>query len=321
MTSAASDRVPVVELVQHTHANGVVTYRSALLARAGFRHGFSTRTGGVSVAPFDTMNLGVAQAPGEPDSDANIAQNAERLLCAIEASDESGASGTLGTRGAVGSLGAGDRAGAVGTPGAHGTLGSAIDACAQMVRVRQVHGCGVHVAASGERFAAPTVAADAIVTTHRGIAACIRTADCVPVLVGCTTTGAAVAVHAGWRGIVAGVVAAGVRALEACGGGAGGFVAAVGPSIGCEAYEVGEEVAGAFDAAGLARFVVRMPAWPKPHLACADAVRAQLAACGVPPACIEGGGLCTATHGREFFSYRRDGARSGRMGAVILPRA
>ena len=65
--------------------NGVVTYRSRLLAAAGVVHGFGTRIGGVSPAPFDSLNLGIAQAPGEPDTEERVAENGRRLLAAIGA--------------------------------------------------------------------------------------------------------------------------------------------------------------------------------------------------------------------------------------------
>ncbi|MBL9140560.1 MAG: peptidoglycan editing factor PgeF [Phycisphaerae bacterium] len=265
-------------LVRHVHASGVVVYRSALLDRVGFRHGFSTRHGGVSAAPFDTLNLGVAQTPGEPDSDANIARNAALLMEAIEATE------------------------------------------CEMVRVRQVHGCGVRMAERDDRFGPPSAEADAIVSVHPTVAPCIRTADCVPVLLACTATGAVASVHAGWRSIVAGVVGETIRAMATRGVHAQDLAVAIGPGIGCGAFEVGEEVAQAFGVAGLDDHVVRSPEWPKPHVDCAAAVRAQLLACGVQPNRIEGGGLCTVRMAREFFSYRRDGARSGRMGAVIVPR-
>ncbi len=277
MKSSATE-IDCPALVRHAHASGVVVYRSALLDRVGFRHGFTTRHGGVSAAPFDTMNLGVAQADGEPDTEANIARNAALLMDAIDASG------------------------------------------AELVRVRQVHGCGVHMASKDERFGPPAVEADAIVSIHTGVAPCIRTADCVPVLLACTATGRVAAVHAGWRGIVAGVVQESIRALATVGVHADDLAAAIGPGIGCNAYEVGDEVASAFGVAGLDDFVVRAPEWPKAHLDCAGAVRAQLLAAGVQANRIEGGGLCTARLAREFFSYRRDGARSGRMGAVIAAR-
>jgi YfiH family protein len=266
------------ELVRHVHESGVAVYRSALLDRAGFAHGFSTRHGGVSAPPFDTLNLGIAQAPGEPDSEANVARNVERLMAAIGAPE-----------------------------------------CA-MVRARQVHGVAVHWAERGAAGGAPVHEADVVASAWRGAAPCVRTADCVPLLLACTATGMVAAVHAGWRGVVAGAVRAAVAALTARGARAEDLAAAIGPSISAAEYEVGEEVARAFEVAGLEAHVLRRASWPRPHVDCAGAVRAQLRAVGVPGNRIEGGGLCTARMPREFFSYRRDGARSGRMAAVIVPR-
>jgi hypothetical protein len=261
-------------------ANGVVTYRSALLQAEGFRHGFGTRHGGVSAAPFDTLNLGIAQAPGDPDTDANVAENARRLMEAIGAPESA------------------------------------------MVRVRQVHGCAVHACRGDERFGPPGPDADALVSADVRAAPCIRTADCVPVLVGCTETGVACAIHAGWRGIVAGVVARAIESMcTARGVRPGGMVAAVGPCIGRAAYEVGPEVAAEFARAVGDAFVLAPGGGrAKEHIDCFGAVRAQLAAAGIPRESIDGEELCTAATGREFFSYRRDGARSGRMGSVVVPR-
>ena len=239
----------------------------------------ATTGGGVSAAPFDSMNLGIASAPGEPDTEANVDANAARLMQAI---------------------GAGD---------------------ARMVRVRQVHGRAVHACAPG---AGPGAAAeaDAVVSGCARQAACVRTADCVPVLVACPDTGAVAAIHAGWRGIVAGVVAEAIGEMERSHGcRASALVAAIGPCIGRDAYEVGPEVAGEFAAAVGARFV--LPAGEgraREHVDCFGAVRSQLVACGLPGQSIDGTELCTVRT-PDFFSHRRDGARSGRMGAVILPRA
>jgi YfiH family protein len=261
------------------HPCGVVTYRSALLAGHGFVHAFATRIGGVSVAPFDSMNLGVAQAPGEADPDANIAENAARLMRAI---------------------GAGDR---------------------RMVRVRQVHGAEVHACRGDESFGATVAEADAVVSAHRACAPCVRTADCVPVLLACTRTGAAAAVHAGWRGIVAGVVARAASSLAEAAGRGDGLVAAIGPCAGRDRYEVGPEVASQF-ASAVGRGFVLPPGdgRRKEHIDCFGAVRAQLVAAGVAPSSIDGEELCTIACARDFFSYRRDGARGGRLGAVIVPR-
>jgi YfiH family protein len=261
-------------------SNEVVVYRSQLLAAEGFRHGFSTRHGGVSAVPFDSMNLGIAQAPGEPDSEANILENARRLMEAI------------------------------GAPGL------------EMVRVRQVHECAVFHCRGDERFGTPTIAADAVLASDGRVAPCIRTADCVPILVACTESGTTCAIHAGWRGIVAGVVPEAIRAMCAVRGTrAGSMIAAIGPCIGRDVYEVGADVAGQFAGAVGAAFVLpAIGSRRKEHIDCFGAVREQLRASGVPLESIDGEELCTVATPREFFSYRRDGARSGRMAAVIAPR-
>ena len=97
--------------------------------------------------------------------------------------------------------------------------------------------------------------------------------------------------------------------------------AAIGPCIGRDVYEVGPEVAGEFAAAVGPQFVLPVgPGRPREHIDCFGAVRAQLVRCGIDPARIDGAALCTQRTGRDFFSHRRDGARSGRMAAVIVPR-
>ena len=133
--------------------------------------------------------------------------------------------------------------------------------------------------------------------------------------------GVAGAAHAGWRGALVGVLEATVAAMEALGARRPAIRAAIGPCIGRDAYEVGPEVAGEFAAAVGARFV--LPAGEgraREHVDCFGAVRSQLVACGLPGQSIDGTELCTVRT-PDFFSHRRDGARSGRMGAVILPRA
>lgn len=146
--------------------------------------------------------------------------------------------------------------------------------------------------------------ADALIARRGGDAVGVRVADCVPVLLGSPRTGHVAAVHAGWRGVVAGVVARAAGAL-----GATDLVAAVGPFIGPCCFEVGEEVAARF----APEQVLRGPG-PRPHVDLGRAVRAQLAAAGV--AGVEAVGGCTVCDPR-WHSFRRDGAASGRMLAVI----
>lgn len=186
----------------------------------------------------------------------------------------------------------------------------------RLVRVTQVHGTDTLVA---ERIAeGPRREADALVAADPAFAVAIRMADCVPVLLACPRTGRVAAVHAGWRGLVGGTIESAVAALERQGVDRGGLVAAIGPCIGVAAYEVGPEVAAICRDAGLAAAVCA--GRPREHLDCFRAAVIRLEAAGIDEARIDGSPLCTFALADEFFSYRRDGARSGRLAAIIGPR-
>jgi YfiH family protein len=173
---------------------------------------------------------------------------------------------------------------------------------ARIAQARQVHGVGVATAAE-EAGAAPE--ADALVARAAGrLAVGVRVADCVPVLVGDAHTGDVAAIHAGWRGVVAGVIGAALRELRGR-----ALVAAIGPCIEACCFEVGPEVAAQVG------FVVR-EAGDKAYVDLRAAVRAQLRAAGVDDARIEDVRGCTK-HDERFHSFRRDGANSGRMLAAI----
>ena len=154
--------------------------------------------------------------------------------------------------------------------------------------------------------------ADAAFTSEPGAVLAIQTADCLPILL-CAQDGAQIAaIHAGWRGLAAGVVEACVRRMTAA---PGKLLAWLGPAIGPRSYEVGAEVREAFlrhDARAEAAFASTRPG----HWRCDLYVlaRQRLAALGV--ARIFGGGFDTFADAR-FYSYRRDGARSGRMASLI----
>lgn len=176
-----------------------------------------------------------------------------------------------------------------------------------VARVSQVHGDGLLEATTGGVIGE----ADALYTTTSGLLLCVRVADCVPVLLAGPQVVAAV--HAGWRGAAAGIVPKVVAQLR--GEGLSVDRAWIGPSICGPCYEVGDEVVDAIEATGVptARFVQRRLG-ARPHADVGAAVYAQLEASGVPlvardPACSR----CAP----GLHSYRRDGARSGRMGAVI----
>jgi polyphenol oxidase len=171
----------------------------------------------------------------------------------------------------------------------------------RVIQVKQVHGARVVLATEAEGQEG-----DAIVGREPGVAVGVRVADCVPVLVADEASGAVAAIHAGWRGVVAGVVRAGVELL------AGRRpVAAIGPCIGACCFEVGLEVA---DQVG---FVVHRRG-DKAYVDLRAAVRAQLEARGVERKRIEDVAGCTRHEPELFHSFRRDGAESGRMLAAIV---
>lgn len=184
----------------------------------------------------------------------------------------------------------------------------------QLFEVSQVHGAVVWEAA-GAPAALRAEPGDALVARHAGQVVGVRTADCVPVLVGDRATGAVAAIHAGWRGVVAGVVPA---ALEKLGG--RDLVAAIGPHIRGPSFEVGPEVRDQIAAAAGIDVVVGQSPAGKPLVDLSAAIFAQLARHGLSADRIDDVGGCTLTEASRFFSFRRDGQRSGRHLAVIVAR-
>ncbi len=172
--------------------------------------------------------------------------------------------------------------------------------------LRQVHGTEVVDAAGGGR------AGDAAVAMHAGAVCAVLTADCLPVAL-CRDDGRGVGVaHAGWRGLAAGVLEASVRAL---GSSPGSMLAWLGPAIGPDAFEVGEEVRQAFVAADPAAAAAFRPSPGGRWLADLYALaRQRLRACGV--GAVFGGGWCTVSDPARFYSYRREGT-TGRMATLI----
>lgn len=174
--------------------------------------------------------------------------------------------------------------------------------------VRQVHGTDVLNAAS----LAEDSTADALwCRRDDGLVVGVLTADCVPILVVDDAGTVAAAIHSGWRGTAANIVGGTVAALAAQGVEPRRLRAAIGPCIERAAFEVGPEVADAFDP----RFVVTGGA--RPHVDLLAAVTAQLKAAGIEPRSIERVGGCTHANPSRWFSYRRDGAGVGRIGQML----
>lgn len=219
----------------------------------------TTRHGGVSIAPYDSLNLGDHVG----DNPLAVERNRIRLNKLLPS---------------------------------------------EPVWLEQVH--GTLVVDAGRTSCLPQ--ADACIARHRAAVCVVMTADCLPLLL-CDTQGSVVgAAHAGWKGLAAGVIEATVRAMEVA---PQELMAWLGPAIGQEAFEVGDEVRAAFVAAHPQAASAFIPGQPGKWFAdlCALA-RLRLDTLGVTQ--IYGGGHCTYREREEFFSYRRDGA-TGRMGTFI----
>ena len=258
--------------------------RSDLLV-APFAHGFSTRAGGTSPPPFDSLNLGAKWG----DHAATVAENRRRLA-------------------------------------------SAVGVAGPIYVARQVHGAAVAVVRAGDDPAAiAATEADALCSDDARVALGVFVADCVPALIVDPRSGAVAAIHAGWRGTVAGVLPAAVRALaHRFGARPGDLRVALGPSIGRCCFEVGAEVVAAFASAlggapdapatGAAGVVHVSPRGvpDKWHVDLRLANRLLLERAGVAPDAIDVAADCTHCDRPRFYSYRRDNASTGQhMGVVV----
>jgi polyphenol oxidase len=183
-----------------------------------------------------------------------------------------------------------------------------------LLKLKQVHSGLVQIM-EDTAAASNAMQGDAATTSLPGVLLGVQTADCVPVLLADRQARAVAAVHAGWRGTTARIVAAAVDALSRhYDVPSGDIFAAVGPQIGVCCYEIGEDVAEQFNEPGL---LERRAEWPRPHLNLAEANRRQLLEAGIPEAQIETSSLCTRCRDDLFFSYRREGARTGHMLSVV----
>lgn len=247
----------------------------------------STREGGCSPAPWDSLNLRPAELDAGPtpvagDSQAAVAENQQRWAQAIDA---------------------------------------------QPRYLCQVHGTTVvSLEAPQSLTGAPLPVADASVSTTPGLACTVLVADCLPVLF-CDRQGRGVAAaHAGWRGLAAGVLDRTVEALRlATGAPAADLLAWLGPCIGPESFEVGPDVLTAFevDPAAQTDPVAAHPRFrwaPRPdgqarwRANLAGLAEDRLRRLGLQAITLDG--RCTVKDPLRFFSFRRDG-RTGRMAASI----
>ncbi len=188
---------------------------------------------------------------------------------------------------------------------------------AEPVWLNQVHGSAVHQASqfSMSASASTPAQADAAITGERGVVLAVLTADCLPLLFAANDGSEVAAVHAGWRGLAAGVIEATVHALNTP---PDHLQAWLGPAIGPDAFEVGEEVRAVFvDWHSSAAAAFRpSPAGRSGHWLCDlyQLARLRLRALGLQR--ISGGQHCTYSEPERFYSYRRD-RECGRMASLI----
>lgn len=171
-------------------------------------------------------------------------------------------------------------------------------------------------------------AGDAVITDSPGILLSIRTADCMPVLLGDPRRHALAAVHAGWRGALARIAEKTVGEMRrAFKSEPDDLIAVIGPSIRACCYDVGREVTDAFraDFRGSEEFFVAPSVDPREieesapgvHLDLVAVARRQLLDAGLNPSKVEVVDSCTACRTDLFFSHRKEGSHAGRMLALI----
>jgi len=243
---------------------------SELLGRHGVKAVFSMRRGGVSPAPFDSLNLG----SGLGDEDVNVRTNLHRLIQAA------------GLRG-------------------------------EPHQATQVHGTACLACHGPGRMHEKN--ADILVSAHKGCILAVRIADCVPILLADTGAGIIAAVHAGWRGTAQYVASVAVSIMQDLGAEPGNILASLGPCIGPCCFET-DRATAALLAASCDEPGTCISNDVRPHTDIAAINRLQLIRSGLSSSHIERTDACTCCRERDFFSHRRNGARSGRQLAIVAIR-
>lgn len=234
---------------------------------------FTGRTGGGSRPPFHELNLGLRIG----DAPDRVLANRRRVLTVL---------------------------GLAGRP---------------LAAVRQVHGAGVvdvtaaALPAGPPEGKPPLAEADGLVTTDPTAVLMVLAADCVPVLLADPDARAVAALHAGWRGLAAGIIEQGVARLTSAGAQPGRTTALVGPAVSPGVYEVGEDVQAAV--AGRYPQAAATTRTGTPALDLPAAAVAALTGAGITQ--IRVAGECTYSQPERFFSHRRDSRQAGRQAGII----
>lgn len=243
-------------------------------------HGISARLGGISSKPYDALNMGLHVG----DDKEAVLENRRRYLNALEIKAE--------------------------------------DVCSP----QQVHGTKVLRVTVGDRgkgaldYESAIAETDALITNALGVPLMLCFADCVPLLFLDPEKGAIGLAHAGWKGTVARI---GVKTVEAMaknfGTDPGKLLVGIGPSIGAECFDIGEEVARKFREAFPAyhdKILSRQEG--KDHADLWEANRLQLIEAGVAAENVQCADTCTSCQHKWYFSYRADGGETGRLAAVMM---
>jgi polyphenol oxidase len=194
-------------------------------------------------------------------------------------------------------------------------------AAGELMTLRQVHGNRLIVVTEASALGRVRVTAgDGLITNRAHVPLAVITADCFPVVLAAPSLPAAGILHVGRRGTVARVVPTGIGLMyEEFGVSAKAVFAVVGPGIGRCCYEVDEASAEPFVSQFGADTGAYLPSRPGHlYLDLQQAILLQLSAAGIPSGQVWSANLCTACHPEWFYSYRRDGPRSGRMLNVVM---
>jgi len=262
------------------------------LLGAGVVAAFSGRVGGSSAPPFANLNLGLAVG----DDLRRVLANRRRVATVL---------------------------GLAGHPWAlvrqvHGATILRVGAGGQGAGPPAANGAWVEARALGPgppEGKAPLGEADGLVTAEAGVVLAVLTADCAPVLLADPAARVVGAVHAGWRGLAAGVVEAGVAAMAGLGADPAATVGMVGPAVGGCCYEVGPEVREAVGARYPAALATTRDG--RPALDPAAGAAQALERAGVEGTTARLAGECTVDRAGRYFSHRRDHGRTGRQAGLI----
>jgi len=193
----------------------------------------------------------------------------------------------------------------------------------RLILAHQVHGDDLLILTEKDSIAPGTVpACDGFITDRPGWVLCVKTADCVPVLIADGKRKVVCAVHAGWRGTALGIAEKAVGIFrERFSADPRDLWAAIGPAIGACCYEVDGKVRSEFaDSGRFGSFFIPSDKKDRWMLDVTAANRIQLEEAGIPSGQVTSADLCTSCRRDAFFSHRREGAVTGRQLNFILIR-